>query len=100
MAEIVDYFQKELGITLKVFDGGAQRTNLEFVVVQTSGGEKFSHIHQILTEDLSEDTTAGAIVYCARRSQAENIASFLREKGVKAERFHSRLPPETKKNVQ
>ena len=100
MAEIVDYFQKELGITLKVFDGGAQRTNLEFVVVQTSGGEKFSHIHQILTEDLSEDTTGGAIVYCARRSQAENIASFLREKGVKAERFHSRLPPETKKNVQ
>ena len=100
MAEIVDYFQKELGITLKVFDGGAQRTNLEFVVVKTSGGEKFSHIHQILTEDLSEDTTGGAIVYCARRSQAENIASFLREKGVKAERFHSRLPPETKKNVQ
>ena len=63
MAEIVDYFQKELGITLKVFDGGAQRTNLEFVVVQTSGGEKFSHIHQILTENLSEDTTGGAIVY-------------------------------------
>ena len=100
MAEIVDYFQKELGITLKVFDGGSQRANLEFVVVKTSGGEKFSHIHQILTEDLSEDTTGGAIVYCARRSQAENIASFLREKGVKAERFHSRLPPETKKNVQ
>ena len=100
MAEIVDYFQKELGITLKVFDGGAQRTNLDFVVVQTSGGEKFSHIHQILTADLAEDTTGGAIVYCARRSQAENIASFLREKGVEAEHFHAGLTPETKKNVQ
>ena len=100
MAEIVDYFQKELGIALKVFDGGAQRTNLEFVVVQTSGGEKFSHIHQILTADLAEDTTGGAIVYCARRSQAENIASFLREKGVEAEHFHAGLTPETKKNVQ
>ena len=98
--EIRDYFQKELGITLKVFDGGAQRTNLEFVVVPTSGGEKFSHIHQVLTADLSEDTPGGAIVYCATRRQAEDIASFLREKGVAAEHFHARMPPETKKNVQ
>ena len=100
MAEIVDYFRKELDITLKVFDGGSQRTNLEFVVVQTSGGEKFSHIHQILTADLSEDERGGAIVYCATRRQAENIAGFLKEKGVEAEHFHARMPPETKKNVQ
>ena len=33
-AEIVDYFRDELDIELKVFDGGAQRTNLEFVVVR------------------------------------------------------------------
>ena len=39
-ADIVKYFQKELGIDLKVFDGGAQRTNLEFVVVPTTRGEK------------------------------------------------------------
>ena len=100
MAEIVDYFRKELDITLKVFDGGSQRTNLEFVVVQTGSGEKFSYIHQILTADLSEDTKGGAIVYCATRRQAENIASFLKEKGVEAEHFHARMPPETKKNVQ
>ena len=100
MDEIGDYFQKELGTTLKVFDGGAQRTNLEFVVVPTSGGEKSSHIHQILTADLSEDTPGGAIVYCTTRRQAEDIASFLREKGVTAEHFHARMPPESKKNVQ
>ena len=100
MAEIVDYFRKELGITLKVFDGGSERTNLKFEVVQTSSGEKFSRIHQILTADLSEDTKGGAIVYCATRRQAENIASFLKEKGVEAEHFHARMPPETKKNVQ
>ena len=100
MAEIVDYFQKKLDITLKVFDGGAQRTNLEFVVVQTSGGEKFSHIHQILTADLSEDEPGGAIVYCATRRQAEEIAGFLQAKGVEAEHFHAGLAPETRKNVQ
>ena len=47
-AEIVDYFRDELNIELKVFDGGAQRTNLEFVVMKTSDGEKYSHILQIM----------------------------------------------------
>ena len=100
IAELVDYFRKELGISVKVFDGGARRTNLEFVVVQTSGGEKFAHIYQILTSDLPDDEPGGAIVYCATRQQSREIAEFLQEKGVKADYFHAGLPPETKKDVQ
>ena len=99
-AEIDDYFKEELGIGLKVFDGGAQRTNLEFVVVQTGIEEKFAHIHQILAADLPGDEPGGAIVYCATRRRAEEAAGFLQEKGVKADFFHAGLPPETKKNVQ
>ena len=100
IVEIVDYFQKELDIKLKVFDGGARRTNLEFVVEQTSSAEKFAHIHQILTADLPADQNGGAIVYCATRRQAEEIAEYLQAKGVEANHFHAGLPPETKKNVQ
>ena len=100
MEEIKDYFQKELDISLRVLDGGARRTNLEFVVVQTSRETKFAHIHQILMADLPEDKPGGAIVYCATRRQSEEIAEFLQAKGVEAEYFHARLSPETKKNVQ
>ena len=100
VAEIVDFFQKELGIQLKVFDGGARRTNLEFVVVKTGVGDKFSHVHQVLTADLPEDEPGGAIVYCATRRQTEELAEFLQLKGIKADHFHARLSPETKKNVQ
>ena len=100
MDEIVDYFQEELDISLRVLNSGAQRTNLEFVVVQTSSGEKFAHIHEILTADLPEDEPGGAIVYCATRRQSEEVAEFLQAKGVDAEYFHAGLPPETKKNVQ
>ncbi len=99
MAELVAYFREELGITMQVFDGGAQRTNLEFVVVQTSVGEKFAHIHHILTDDLSEEG-GGAIVYCATQRNAEEIAEFLQAKEVKADYFHAGLSPETKKDVQ
>ena len=100
IVELVDYFSNELGISLKIFDGGARRTNLEFVVVQTSIGEKFAHIHQILTSDLPDEEPGGAIVYCATRRQAEEIVEFLQVKEVKADYFHAGLPPETKKQVQ
>ena len=99
-AEIVEYFQKELGIELKVFDGGAQRTNLEFVVVETGGADKHAHVHQILLADLPTHEAGGAIVYCATRRQTEELAEFLQEKGMKADYFHAGIPPETKKNVQ
>ncbi len=98
--DIKRHFRDELGIELKVFDGGAQRTNLEFVVVPTSSGEKLPHIHQILMANLPVDTSGGAIVYCASRRQTEEVAEFLQMKEVAADYFHAKLPPETKKSVQ
>ena len=99
-ADIIEYFQEELGIDLNVFDGGTQRTNLEFVVVQTSTGEKFADVHQIFDADLPTDEPGGAIIYCATRRHSEELAAFLQAKGVKADHFHAGLPPETRKNVQ
>ena len=100
VADIKQHFQDELGVELSVFDGGAHRTNLDFVVVQTTEPEKFAHIHQILMSDLPPNTPGGAIVYCATRRQTEEAAQFLQLKEVAAEYFHAGLPPETKKSVQ
>ena len=98
--EIIEYFREELGIDLKVFDGGARRTNLEFVVVPTRGSAKFDDIYGLLQEDLPDHVPGGAIIYCATRRHAEEVGQFLQEKGVSADYFHAGLPPETKKNVQ
>ena len=94
------HFRDKLGVDLEVFNGGARRTNLEFEVMPTTSGEKFAHIHQILTADLPSKTPGGAIVYCATRPQTENIAQYLRAKNINAAHFHAGLSPETKKNVQ
>ena len=69
-------------------------------MVQTSTGEKFADVHQILAADLPTDDPGGAIIYCATRRHSEELAAFLQAKGVKADHFHAGLPPETRKNVQ
>ena len=98
--EIAEYFQKELNVRLRIFDGGTERNNLNFVVVQTSNAEKLAHIHQILLADLPKDEPGGAIVYCATRRQTKEVAEFLQAKGIPAHHFHAGLTPETKKSVQ
>ncbi len=98
--DIVRHFRERLAIELRVFDGGAERSNLTFKVIPTSGGEKFSDIHQVLTSYLPADMPGGAIIYCATRRQSEEVAEFLQAKGIEIEYFHAGLPPETKKDVQ
>ena len=98
--DIVDHFYRNIGIELNVFNGGAERSNLTFEVMPTSGGEKFAHIHQILMRYMPANVPGGAIVYCATRKQTEEVADFLRMKDIAVEHFHAKLPPEDKKNVQ
>ena len=98
--DILRHFRDGSDVKLKVFDGGASRANLEFVVVQTTPGEKLSHIHEILEANLPLHLPGGAIVYCATRRHAEDIAAFLSRKDVAAEHFHAGLSPEIKKTVQ
>ena len=98
--EIMEYFQQELDVKLRIFNGGAERANLDFMVVPTNKAEKFDHIYQIIRADLPEEEPGGAIVYCARRRQAEEVADFLQAKGMAADYFHAGLTPETKKSVQ
>ena len=98
--DIERHFRDKLGIELTVFDGGAERSNLTFEVMPTTGGEKFGHIHQVLEAYLPSDGSGGAIVYCATRRQSEDVAEFLQLKGMAAEHYHAGLPPETKKDVQ
>ena len=98
--DIVRHFRDKLGVVLMVFNGGAERTNLTFEVIPTTGGEKFTHVHQVLMSFLPPEVPGGAIVYCATRRQSEEVAEFLQLKGVAADHFHAGLQPETRKNAQ
>ena len=93
--EICEYFREHLGVEMKVFDGGSRRTNLEFVVMPTSAPAKQQDVLATLHHHLPSGATGGAIVYCATRRRTEEVADFLQEQGITADRFHAGLPPQT-----
>ena len=98
--DVIQHFRDMLGIELTVFDGGADRPNLTFEVIPTSGSRKFDDIQQVLTACLPPGTPGGAIVYCATRQQSKEVAEYLQLKNVAADYFHSGLSPEFRKEVQ
>ena len=100
MADLVAYFNDRLGLALTVFDGGASRSNLDFEVVPTNAAARFDHVHQVLMADLPPTMPGGAIVYCSSRARTEELAGFLREKGLSAGHFHAGLTPQSKKDAQ
>ncbi|MYN63868.1 MAG: hypothetical protein F4X11_02375, partial [Acidobacteria bacterium] len=80
-------FQERLGISLKIFDGGARRDNLTFHIAPTTPQEKLGQIVDLLTTFLPVDASGGAIVYCATRRRCEEIAEYLQAKGFSANHF-------------
>ncbi len=98
--EICEYFAKHLGIDMGLFDGGSRRTNLNFVVQQTTPAMKLPDIKMTLDHHLPPDVPGGAIVYCATRRRTGEVAEFLQTQGLDAERFHAGLQPEEKKTIQ
>ncbi len=100
MRDIMSHFRDKVGVDLMIIDGGATRTNLDFNIVPTTPGAKFANIQEILLANLQTKIEGGAIVYCATRRHTEELAQFLKQKGLTAEHFHAKLKPETKKSVQ
>ncbi|MGC8491770.1 MAG: UvrD-helicase domain-containing protein [Syntrophobacteraceae bacterium] len=100
MEEITDFFQREVGQNLLVFEGGLERENLQFEVRTCSRSEKLSTIQEVLGEHLPENLSGGAIVYVATRQSAESTARFLSMQGWRAAPFHAGLEPSVKNLVQ
>ena len=100
IADIQNYFRRELGTEFVLFNGGSERDNLEFAVIPTEPARKHDDIYQVLMSRLPAEQTGGAIVYCATRRRCEEAAEFLDRKGLAAAHYHAGLPPDTKKRTQ
>ena len=59
VGDTTDYFQKEPGVGLRVFDGGVCRLDLELVVFRRDIGEKLAQIHEALRAYTPDEEGAG-----------------------------------------
>ncbi|MCL2636330.1 MAG: DEAD/DEAH box helicase, partial [Betaproteobacteria bacterium] len=100
VADIVIHFRGELGTEMRLFDGGSERENLGFDVLQTTTAEKYDQVFRLIAQHLPPEISGGAIVYCATRKQTEELADFLQHKGLAVAPYHAKLLPETKKETQ
>lgn len=99
IADLRSHFKEILGIELQVFEGGHERSNLQYQVVNTTSQTKFSLIHQLVENEL-KSTEGGAIVFAAKRKSAEDISAFLKDMNWQCAYFHAGLSSEVKKQVQ
>ncbi len=98
--DIVRHFRDRVEIELRVFDGGAERDNLDFEVRQSTPADKDRHILESVEANLAPETRGGAIVYCSTRRRSERVAEFLRDADVAADHYHAGMKPEARKEVQ
>ncbi len=101
-AEVLTHFRDELGIDMRLFEGGVERDNLGFEVQLAGKHEKDARIHAILGEHLGEPSTpsGAAIVYASRRKRTEALADRLQREGWAVAAFHAGLEAPEKRRIQ
>ncbi len=97
--DLRQHFHDALGIELDTFDGGHERHNLHYEVMQVGTPEKSPEIHRLLQREL-DASPGGAVVFAASRKRCEEIDGFLRDMGWPSAHFHAGLDPGVKKEVQ
>lgn len=100
VADICEHFSARLGLELLRIDGGAARSNLSFEVSPTGRSSKNADILEAIEAHLPEAGASGAVVYFATRSNAENVAAFLKTQGLAADYYHAKRTAEEKTDIQ
>lgn len=98
--DIRRHFRERLGQDLALIDGGASRTNLSFKVLPTQRTTKMADILDTLEAELPREGASGAVVYCSTRNATERVAEYLKQQGIKAERYHAGLSADEKRDIQ
>ena len=80
---------------------GVARPNLAFDVIRTpSEDAKRTRLMELLRRPAEDGAGGVAIVYVATIRVAEELCAWIRAGGVEVERYHGKLPPRTREEVQ
>lgn len=98
IADIRDYFHKELGLDLKLFISHARRENLAYKVVNLPDTDPKTRIRGLL--QLLQTCEKPAIVYASRTKRIEELAAHIEATGLRVKGFHGRMKRDVKQANQ
>lgn len=96
--DLCKHFHSRLGLEMPLMDGGVERSNLQYEVIEVDSANKRVEIQSLLRHGLADG--GGAVVFVARRNSAEDIAEFLRNQGWACDAYHAGLDSSLKKDIQ
>lgn len=101
LADIQEHFRQSLNIGFDTFQGGHERSNLNFDVLPCLQAEKWAYTNRLLQEHIGpQGAVDGAVVFVSSRKNAEELADFLIGQGWACRYFHAGLEPNTKTDIQ
>ncbi|MBQ6069316.1 MAG: RecQ family ATP-dependent DNA helicase [Bacteroidales bacterium] len=87
ISDICDYFNHQLGLTLKVFAANAERKNLRYRVIHAdTSEEKYQHLRQLILGH-----HCPSIVYVSRTRRTRELADRLVADGILALPFNGKM---------
>ncbi|MGL6314944.1 RecQ family ATP-dependent DNA helicase [Vibrio sp. WXL103] len=90
--DICDHFNHHLDIELTEFDGGADRTNLQYEVIETPGHSKLEHILNLLEQYFADGQKGCCVIFCATRKHTQELSDLLEQhQELTVEAFHAGL---------
>ncbi|WP_051305435.1 RecQ family ATP-dependent DNA helicase [Desulfogranum mediterraneum] len=96
--EIVDTIQRQLGLQVQLFEGGHERSNLNYEVFASDSYSKEQVILELLRERYQGE--GSVVIYCATKKHCEQLAASLQGAGYRVEPFHAGLENSRKKQLQ
>jgi ATP-dependent DNA helicase RecQ len=87
IADIKEYFNKNLSLDLEVFKASAERANLKYhILSEENDDEKYLKLRQLIS-----DKNCPTIVYVSRTKRTESLAAKLSADGYAARPYHGQM---------
>lgn len=87
VSDIRDYFQRKLGLSLKLFAANAERENLKYTVLHAeTEEEKYTHLRSLIIGH-----NCPTIVYVSRTAKTKSLADHLQCDGITALPFNGKM---------
>lgn len=77
IADICNHFHTELNLDLQRFEGGVERDNLSYQVVETPLHNKLAQILDLLAQFFADNQPGSCVIYCSSRKKVEEVAHAL-----------------------